>query len=754
MHRTPDKAFSQSGTKNPTSVLYRLERVRAAISAGRIVYLVEGEKDVHALETLGVVATTSPMGAGNWSKVDATPLRGGTVVIVPDRDEPGERYAAEARAETLRLDCKVSVAHPAVGKDAADHVSAGLGIDDLEAVPETDGAQVLAAVEAFLGRFVAFPDEHCRVAVTLWAAHTHAFEWFESTPRLALLSPEPGSGKTRVLEVLELLVPTPVLAVNVTPAYLFRKVGDEETGRPTILFDEIDTVFGPKARDSADVRGLLNAGHRRGAVAGRCVVRGKQVFTEELPAFAPVAMAGLGDLPDTLMSRSVIIRMRRRAASEVVEPFRHRVHADEGWQLRDELGLWAEKFGPMLAVEYPKLPDGIADRNADMWEPLIAIADAAGGAWPERARVTAVTLVTESQQGGPTASLGIRLLADLHTIFTNSGLEKIPTADLLEALVKLDEAPWGDLRGKPLDARGLARRLSPYGVKPATHRVGEMVFKGYVASDLHDPWSRYLGSPSPDTVTSVTAVTGGVDGAPPSVTDDPLSVTDDPASVTNGWPADSIGAAVHDSVFNHGDPGVSLGVAIEPMTSILVAWTSIASGNGHRFGNAAFDEINAKVVKPRMEPEDRRTLNNYRRIRNPAGRVLSLPAVSFRPGSRVHGGGGGMRACRGASRCWWGGRRRRDGAPRPAASARSGPPLERVGRWPCSSGSRGWPVRGQWRRRPGRNWKPRGAGQSAGAARLPVGAVRGCRGLPASGEPGPRAPGNDAAGAYPYYPEM
>ena len=96
-----------------------------------------------------------------------------------------------------------------------------------------------------------------------------------------------------------MLVPSPVSAVNVSPAYLFRKVGTDE-GNVTILFDEIDTVLGPKAKENEEIRGLLNAGHRRGAVAGRCVVRGKTVETEEIPAYAAVALAGLGWLPDTI----------------------------------------------------------------------------------------------------------------------------------------------------------------------------------------------------------------------------------------------------------------------------------------------------------------------------------------------------------------------------------------------------------------------------------------------------------------------
>ena len=234
----------------------------------------------------------------------------------------------------------------------------------------------------FLGRFVAYPSDHAHIAHTLWIAHAHAMEAWDSTPRIAFLSPEPGSGKTRALEVSEILVPNPVEAVNVTPAYLFRKVGAEE-GAPTILYDEIDTVFGPKAKDNEEIRGLLNAGHRRGAVAGRCVVRGKTVETEEIPAYCAVALAGLGWLPETLMSRSIVIRMRRRAPTETIEPYRRRDEIDEGHELRDRLAGWAAAKGKILYAARPAMPAGIEDRNADVWEALFAIADAAGGDWPK-----------------------------------------------------------------------------------------------------------------------------------------------------------------------------------------------------------------------------------------------------------------------------------------------------------------------------------------------------------------------------------
>lgn len=349
-----------------------------------------------------------------------------------------------------------------------------------------DTSSVLDAVHAFLGRFVAYPSEHARIAHCLWIGHTHLMEAWESTPRLAFLSPEPGSGKTRALEISETLVPRPVEAINVSPAYLFRKISDS-AGLPTILYDEIDTVFGPRAKEHEDLRGIINAGHRKGAMAGRCVVKGKQIETEELPAFCPIAMAGLGNLPDTILTRSVIIRMRRRAPGEHVEPYRRRLHAPMGHALRDQLAAWAAQIRKELNT-CPSMPEGITDRNADVWEALLAIADAAGGPWPERARIAAVALVADAK--GDRHSLGVRLLADLRTIFADRAA--LSTSDLLLGLTSLDEAPWGDLKGRPVDSRKLANLLRPYGVSSKNVRIGSEVVKGYCAEDLHDPWQRYL----------------------------------------------------------------------------------------------------------------------------------------------------------------------------------------------------------------------------------------------------------------------
>lgn len=350
--------------------------------------------------------------------------------------------------------------------------------------------ELLDAVYARLGRFVVYPSPEAHVAHTLWIAHTHSMDAWESTPRIAFLSPEPGSGKTRALEITETLVPRAIEAINVTPAYLFRKVSDP-AGAPTILYDEIDTLFGPRAKDNEEIRGILNAGHRRGAMAGRCVVRGKIIETEELPAYCAVALAGLGNVPDTILSRAVVVRMRRRAPTETVEPYRRRIHGPEGNALRDQLAAWADATRGTIGAA-PEMPAGIADRDADVWEALLAVADAAGGTWPERARVAAVTLVTLAKVGTP--SLGIRLLADLHQIFGEA--DAMPTEKIIEALLKLEEAPWGDLKGKPVDGRRLGNYLRPYGVTSKTVRADGRVARGYTREDLHDPWTRYLPKPN------------------------------------------------------------------------------------------------------------------------------------------------------------------------------------------------------------------------------------------------------------------
>jgi Protein of unknown function (DUF3631) len=359
------------------------------------------------------------------------------------------------------------------------------------------GHELLDDVAAFVSRFSVFPSEHCAPTLALWYAHTHATEQFYVTPRLVLDSAEPGSGKTRVLEVAQYLVRAPEMTISATPAALFRLVA---IGPITILFDEVDAIFNPKnGGNNEDLRGLLNAGYKRSATIARCVGDAKKMKVERFPVYAPAALAGIaGAMPATITTRAITIHMRRRRADEPVEPFRERQVSQQAKPIRDQLAAWINSAGSRLGDAQPAMPDGVTDRSAEIWEPLIAIADTAGGHWPTTARNACTHFVVHS--GPQLTSRGVRLLADLQEIFTRAGTDRMRTTDILRALCDLDEAPWGDLDSKPLDARRLARLLDRFGVKPGPFKLNGEPMKGYQTSGEHglaDAWGRYLQQSTP-----------------------------------------------------------------------------------------------------------------------------------------------------------------------------------------------------------------------------------------------------------------
>ncbi|MFI6696683.1 DUF3631 domain-containing protein [Streptomyces sp. NPDC050433] len=379
--------------------------------------------------------------------------------------------------------------------------------------PPIDGAALLDQVERFHRRFNVFPREAAYVAVTLWDAHAHLIDAFDGTARIAFLSPEPGSGKSRALEIIETLTPRAATTVNASANALFRLVEAPE-GTPTLLFDEIDTVFGPKAGGDELVRGFLNSGYRRGGKSLRCVGDGSSQNAAWFSSFCAVGMAGLGSLPDTILTRSVIIRMRKRAPNETCEPYRRRTHEKQGNALRDQLAKWADTVREQVADAWPEMPEGVTDRPADVWEPLLAVADAAGGDWPKRARAACHELVNAANENDE-ASLGIRLLTDLRdTVFC--GADRMPTAVILECLLGMDDGPWADLDGKPLTSRALSRMLGAYvtaenkPVKPRSIRTASGVPKGYYADDLADAWMRYCAPLPGEAATAATAATAQV----------------------------------------------------------------------------------------------------------------------------------------------------------------------------------------------------------------------------------------------------
>lgn len=361
-----------------------------------------------------------------------------------------------------------------------------------------EGERVLNLVSDFIGQYVRFPSPHCLTAVTLWAAHTWAAEEFYVTPRLVLDSAEPQSGKTRVLELLNLVCRKPEMILSPTTAAIFRMLHEDML---TLLFDEVDAVFNPKsAGNYEDLRALLNAGYKRGATIPRCVGDAARMKVTRFKVFSPVVLAGLaGNMPTTITTRAVTIHMRRRAPGEHVAPFYEEDAEEEAVPIAESLEAWIGGIAGDLGRARPAMPKGVVDRPAEVWKALLAVADAAGDEWGKRGREACEHFVLGSN--AVQLSLGLRLLHDLRTVF--AGRDRMRTEDIIRELIALEESPWGDLRGKPIDARKIAFELKKYEVLRKTFKGDEgKSVKGYMVAGhedregdsvgLADAWNRYL----------------------------------------------------------------------------------------------------------------------------------------------------------------------------------------------------------------------------------------------------------------------
>lgn len=357
------------------------------------------------------------------------------------------------------------------------------------------GHEILDQVRDFIAQYSAFPHKHCAPMLALWYAHTWVADHLYTTPRLVLSSAEPGSGKTRVLEVAKHFTKAAEMTMSGSAAALVRMVA---AGPITILLDEVDTIFAGGGGGNEEVRGMLNGGYKRTATIPKC--RGDAatgITVDRLPIFAPAALAGLaGSLPDTINTRAITIHLRKRRIDEHVQGYMERRVDREATPIREALETWVTSIGESLEEAEPAMPHGVADRAAEIWEPLIAIADAAGGHWPNTARVACSYFVHDKT--GVTPSFGVQLLSDLRTLFTTAGTDRLHTAEILPSLLAMEDAPWSDVNGRPLDSRRLSKELRRYHVAPITVKKDGNNAKGYVtfADDrqvgLADAWARYL----------------------------------------------------------------------------------------------------------------------------------------------------------------------------------------------------------------------------------------------------------------------
>jgi hypothetical protein len=373
-----------------------------------------------------------------------------------------------------------------------------------EPLAQVSGAEVLDAVHAELTRYVVFPCPEAADAVTLYAAATHAAPHLEFAARLVIKSPVKRCGKSRLQDVLGPLVCRPLLTSDISAAALVRSISVNSP--PTIMLDEADTTFGKALKNdekAEHLRGILNAGFGRDRPYKRWDVTTRSV--ENCPTFAMAVLAGIGSLPDTIEDRAVIINMRRKTGAERVRKFRIRKDKRRVAETGERLAGWVAEIARQAGDAEPVMPPELDDRAEDVWEALIAVADLAGGDWPARARRAARVLTAARSADG---TLPERLLADVRAVF--GGADKMRTADILDALHKIDEAPWRDYYGRPLNARDLAALLRPFGVSSTDVKIDGESWKGYRREDLNEPWSRFLPPEAGGSATSATSATSQV----------------------------------------------------------------------------------------------------------------------------------------------------------------------------------------------------------------------------------------------------
>jgi len=411
------------------------------------------------------------------------------------RLSPGE-YDRERQAESERLGIRKETLDEEVtrrrplneeGKGRAVH------LPTVEPWPvPVIGADVLDEVSARFTLNLVLPPGAAD-AMALWSTHAHACPAFVYTPRLNLSSPEPGCGKTTTLDLIATMTPRPLRTENLTAPVLFRLVDQHQ---PTLLLDEVDSYL----TQTDELRGLLNAGHKRGACAYRC--EGESNAVRAFKAFAPAVLSGIGALPGTLRDRSIVIVLVRAEPDELKVRF-DSLHTEIESILCRKLARWTQDNFAALQACDPAMPPTAFNRLADNWRPLFAIAQIAGGDWPRRAREAFNHLTNQENDD---EAFALILLADIRQIFVESGCTRISSTQLVERLRALPGRPWQSNLGPSSAAalpkvdpsraayNWLANQLRRYSIQSHTLRVGPKRVKGYELVDFTRSFARWLQS--------------------------------------------------------------------------------------------------------------------------------------------------------------------------------------------------------------------------------------------------------------------
>jgi uncharacterized protein DUF3631/CHC2-type zinc finger protein len=437
-------------------------------------------------------AVIATRGSGN--SIPAATIPSGVAIYAwKQNDQPGEKWLAKI-LETFPQARTPIV--PLPHKDFNDWSKAGLqGIDLMIAIKDAEPQRVspeklFNQIKDFLTRYIVFSQPHHVDAIALWVMHTWVADCADFTPYIYLHSPVMRCGKTQVHRVVEPLVKNPLRTCNVSEAALYREI---EESHPTLLWDEIDSIFGNRKSSEANEnkRALLNAGHERGMTTVR-MERGPGGFVKiSFDPFCPKILAGIGRLPDTIVDRSIPILIHRRLKSQACHKFRRQDRANAK-PLHEALKTWSADadLQKRLREAHPEMPECLTDRQEDIWEPLLAIADSIGGDVPEVARAAAGTLCENEDE----LNYGMEQLAAIRKLIGERS--RITSVDLIEGLWEADALPSRLIEDEKPNHKKIGHWLSKfiksYGGKPARQLKFEgQNLRGYEMAELQPIFDRY-----------------------------------------------------------------------------------------------------------------------------------------------------------------------------------------------------------------------------------------------------------------------
>jgi hypothetical protein len=398
----------------------------------------------------------------------------------------------EAKVRTIAAD--IMKRYPA-GEANAPLVSTVPPMTPEEAARVT--GELLETCRAWIRRYIVVSDEQA-VIMAAWTLHTYAFDAAQITPYIHITAPERECGKSLLMESLAALAAVPICSGGMTAAALVRTI---EAKRPTIFLDEMDAQLGGDKEYAEAIRGILNVGFSKDGVFYKCV--GKNFDLKDFHVFCPKCFAGIGQLPDTVSSRSIVIEMRRKLSEESVEPFRQNAVKAAAAPIREALGAWAARGSVVLLREIkPAAIPSLSDRQNDIAEPLLCIAQLAEDGWHQR--LTGALQTIFKAAGTANTSSGATLLADIRAVFDGGTAEQIPSKTLAEKLCEIEGRPWAEFsHGKGLTANNLARQLKKFKIYPVKIRLGPAeTAQGYRRGDFEDAWSRYCLLPPIQTGTT------------------------------------------------------------------------------------------------------------------------------------------------------------------------------------------------------------------------------------------------------------